>query len=135
MKSRCYNPRNASYKYYGGKGIKVCAEWISDFSSFRAWAIENGYVEDNSRYSSQCTLDRIDPNGDYQPNNCRWVSFKTQERNRTNNHKLLYNGKEYTISELAEIAGISWECLYSRIYCSHWSIEKAMSTPLRGSRS
>lgn len=74
MKTRCYNKNRDDYKHYGKKGIKICDEWLSDFKSFYDWAINNGY-KDN------LTIDRKNVNGDYNPNNCRWVDKKTQSRN------------------------------------------------------
>lgn len=74
MKTRCYNKNRDDYKHYGKKGIKICDEWLSDFKSFYDWAINNGYQDD-------LTIDRKDVNGDYNPNNCRWVDKKTQSRN------------------------------------------------------
>ena len=79
MKTRCENPNHVHYRHYGGRGIKVCAEW-ADYVVFRAWALANGY--DPLAAKGQCTIDRIDVDGDYCPENCRWVSMKIQCRNR-----------------------------------------------------
>lgn len=80
MKSRCYNPNVASYKNYGGRGIEVCDEWAHNFPTFQKWAIENGYDPD-APYG-ECTIDRIDVNGNYEPSNCRWVSMDVQRYNK-----------------------------------------------------
>lgn len=79
MKQRVYDENHISYKYYGGRGIGICEEWASSYEAFRSWAFSNGYNEDAPRGS--CTLDRIDVNGDYKPDNCRWVSMKVQQNN------------------------------------------------------
>lgn len=79
MRSRCNNPNSAYYTYYGGRGIRVCIEW-DDFMNFHDWAMQNGY--EPSAKHGECTLDRIDVNGNYEPSNCRWVDMKTQLKNR-----------------------------------------------------
>lgn len=68
MKQRCYNPHNTSYPYYGGRGIKVCHEWVTSFEAFYVWAISHGYNDD-------LTIDRIDNDGNYEPSNCQWISL------------------------------------------------------------
>lgn len=123
IKQRCYNPKMSKFKVYGGRGIKICAEWLNDFKAFYNWSMSHGYAENLS-------IDRIDVNGNYEPNNCRWVDMKTQQRNRTNNHLLTYNNKTCTINEWAEILNIKRETLKTRLHLG-WSIEKALTTPVR----
>jgi len=79
MKSRCENEKTNAYKYYGAKGVKVCDEW-HDYLAFRKWAVENGYDE-NAPYGA-CTIDRINPFGNYEPSNCRWTDMDTQLHNK-----------------------------------------------------
>lgn len=80
MKNRCYDKNYHSYKYYGAKGITVCDEWKNDFMAFRKWMLEHGYDENAPR--GKCTIDRIDPYGNYCPENCRIVDMATQNKNR-----------------------------------------------------
>lgn len=125
MKRRCNNISDREYKYYGGRGIKVCNEWNNSSYVFYNWAMTNGY-KDN------LTLDRIDVNGNYEPNNCRWVTWKVQENNRRNNDFIEYNGEKHTLKEWSEILSIniSQSVLWSRIRKYNWSIEKAFTTPV-----
>lgn len=80
MKNKCEHPSHKSYHNYGGRGIKVCEEWRNSYEAFRDWALANGYDENAPR--GQCTIDRIDNDGDYEPSNCRWVDSYTQAHNQ-----------------------------------------------------
>lgn len=85
MKERCRNPHNNHYKSYGGRGIKVCPEWSEDYMAFRNWCLSNGYneeIRDSGR--NNMTIDRIDVNGDYEPQNCRFISNKENCLNKRN---------------------------------------------------
>lgn len=82
MKNRCYNESSSDYKYYGGRGISVCDEWLNNYTAFKEWAYNNGY--DDAAKKGECTIDRINVNGNYEPSNCRWVDMGTQSRNRRN---------------------------------------------------
>ena len=100
MKERCYNCNNKRYKCYGGRGIRVCDEWANDFREFYEWAKNNGYKKG-------LTIDRIDNNGNYEPNNCRWVTSKQQNRNYSKNHNITYKGETKCIADWADYFGIN----------------------------
>ena len=85
MKARCTNPKHKHYKHYGGRGIRVCDEWYNDFAAFQAWAVSQGY--NPNALKGQCTIDRINVNGDYCPDNCRWVDMKAQRINQRRRKK------------------------------------------------
>lgn len=119
MKCRCYNKNREEYPNYGGRGIKVCDEWLNDFMVFYNWAMDNGYKED-------LTIDRIDNNKGYSPANCRWVDKKIQACNTRRNLKLTYNGVTHLISHWAELLNLD-QCLLSHRYSSGWDIEKMLT--------
>ena len=124
MKHRCYNPNSTIYHNYGGRGVSVCPEWRNNFSSFRDWSMSNGYTKNKS-------IDRIDVNGDYCPENCRWASQSQQQRNKRNSQTAVYKGREMSLADIAEKTGINLRTLRSRIQILGWSVEKAVSTPVR----
>ena len=123
MKSRCYYKKNNRYKNYGARGIKVCDEWKNNYLSFKKWAYENGYNEDETK---KYTLDRINVNDDYKPSNCRWVDYKTQANNKTNNRLIKYKGEKHTVAEWSEITGINVGVLLYRLN-HNWDIERALT--------
>ena len=120
MHARCYIKTSPAYKNYGGRGITICAEWLKDFQAFYNWAILNGY-EDN------LTIDRIEVNGNYEPNNCRWITHAEQARNTRANHFITYNDETHTISEWAEKVGIKASIISWRLK-HKWTIERALTT-------
>ena len=122
MRQRCRDPKTNRAKYYHDKGIRVCEEW-EDYATFREWAFAAGYTDELS-------IDRINPDGNYEPDNCRWVTPKTQANNQTTNRLLTFNGETKTMSQWAEYAEIPQDTFKRRIY-KGWSIEKAITTPVR----
>lgn len=124
MISRCKYPSNINYKAYGGRGIRVCDEWLKDFKVFYKWAMENGYKDG-------LTIDRINVDGNYEPSNCRFVPMSEQYNNRTDNHYLTYNGETHSISEWSRITGINAGTIKSRINTLHWSDEEAITKPAK----
>ena len=108
MVQRCANPNSKNYYRYGGRGIRVCDEWRYNFESFYNWAIDNGY-------SPGLTLDREDNEDGYYPENCRWVSRRTQQNNTRRNHLVTYNGETHSIAEWSRILGVNHESLRYRI--------------------
>lgn len=97
MKNRCHNPNTVDYKNYGGRGITICPEW-QEFEPFYEWAMANGYSDD-------LTIDRIDVNGNYEPDNCRWATMKEQSRNRTDNCIVEINGERKILQDWVEELG------------------------------
>lgn len=127
MKKRCYNKNYTYYHNYGGRGIKVCEEWLNDFQAFYDWSMSHGYSDD-------LTIDRKDNDGDYCPDNCRWVNRKSQNRNSRNCHYLEYNGETHTITEWSEITGIPMKIIHLRITRLKWSVERALTEPVGGKK-
>lgn len=119
MKERCYNKNNKAYKYYGARGIKICDEWLKDFINFYNWAINNGYKEDLS-------IDRINVDGNYEPNNCKWSTFQEQISNRTNTVKIEYNNIIKPLTEWARQYKIPITTLRSRLDRG-WTVERALN--------
>lgn len=113
MKGRCYTPSNSGYKHYGARGIQVCDEWKNDFNSFYEWSMNSGYNPNAKR--GECTIDRIDVNGNYEPDNCKWVNMIEQANNRTSTKKHFIGGEYLTLREIATNYGIPYKTLKGRI--------------------
>lgn len=134
MKKRCYDPNCKSYKNYGGRGITICEEWLNPertviigththrvtkgFVAFKEWAINNGYADN-------LTIDRIDVNGNYSPENCRWATPKEQQNNTRKNLLVTYKDETKTLPQWCEELGINYFRTRNRIFIQHWSVEKA----------
>lgn len=127
MKQRCYNPKRDSYKNYGGRGIKICDEWNNDFLCFYNWSLSNGY-------SDSFSIDRIDVNGNYCPENCRWADRKTQANNKRTSQNIYYNNKTYTIATFAEAIGIDKRTMWSRFHAAKNDVSKLLSPIQVGKR-
>ena len=122
MKSRCNNPKHKSYGEYGGRGIRVCDEWNS-FVEFMAWALQNGYQE-------ELTIDRVDNDLGYCPENCKWSTQLEQARNRRTNAVVTINGVSHTLTEWEEITGISAHTIGRRVKAG-WKSADAIFMPER----
>lgn len=109
MKHRCSNPHSSSWRNYGGRGIHVCEEWKNDSEAFYRWAWASGYNE-------TLTLDRIDVNGDYCPENCRWSTWKEQANNRQNTIRAEINGEIHTLTEWADMYGLTHRIVWERYH-------------------
>lgn len=126
MYKRCYYASNNRYQWYGARGITVCDEWKDDFMAFRAWALDNGYKEG-------LTIDRIDNDKGYSPDNCRWITKKQQASNKSNNHRITYMGRTQTVSQWAEEIGIKPHTLLKRLNTPGWSLKDALTKPIQDS--
>jgi len=118
MKERCSNPNDKAYHNYGGRGIIVCDLWKNDYGCFMDWAYQNGYREG-------LTLDRINNNGPYSPDNCRWTTRIEQSNNIRNNRWITYNNETHTISQWARNIGIKPNTLQLRL--KKWPLERALT--------
>lgn len=128
MKGRCYDINDAEYKWYGGRGIEVCAEWRNDYTMFKKFMMECGYDENAKR--GECTIERIDVNGNYCPENCCIATIQQQAYNKTNSHLEEYNGEVKTIAEWAKEYNVPYNLVFRR-FQRGWTMEEALKKPLR----
>lgn len=126
MKQRCYKEDSISYKNYGAKGIKICNEWLNNPKVFYDWAINNGYEE-------RLTIDRINNNGDYEPNNCRWTDWETQMRNTKHNIIINYQGETNCVKYFIDKYKLNQFAIYSRLK-RNWSVKDAIEKPVKERR-
>lgn len=127
MKQRCFNPKAHAYERYGGRGITMCEEWANDYLCFKEWAMNNGFSEDLS-------IDRIDNNQGYFPENCRWATRAQQQRNKRTTRFATLNGETKSLAEWEEITGIGKRVLWNRLFIFEWTDEKALTTPIKHPR-
>ena len=120
MRQRCENPGSTQWPHYGGRGITVCARW-QDFANFFA---------DMGERPANCTLDRIDNDGPYSPENCRWATQKEQTNNRRRNRMITFGGETKTLQQWAERTGINHSTILMRFKLG-WPVERALTTPVR----
>ena len=120
---RCTNPNAIHYDMYGGRGITICDEWRNDFYSFYSWSIENGYKDG-------LTIDRIDNNKGYYPENCRWTDLETQANNTRRNHYITYNNETKTLTQWARLLNVNVETLRYRV--NHGNMKDFLELTQRG---
>lgn len=126
MKRRCFNPKDTHFHLYGGRGIKICQTWLSDSASFFDWAVQNGYEPGLS-------IDRINVNGDYCPENCRFIPMGEQASNTRRNRFLTYHGITRTVAQWARSLGVNGKALQHRVDRG-WDVERIFTQPFRGRR-
>lgn len=122
IKSRCNNQNAHNYSNYGGRGITISGLWDKEFIEFYRWSMENGY-------NDSLTIDRINSNDGYNPENCQWVDYKTQARNRSNTRLIEYNGKSMCLKDWSDELGINYNSLQTRLN-NNWTIQDAFEIPI-----
>lgn len=121
MKRRCLRPNEPRYKDYGGRGITIAPEWLN-FDNFAEWALAHGYTD-------ELTIERVDVNGNYCPENCKWATMEEQRKNTRETLWVEYHGETVRLQDLVETAVVSYDTVHDRIYKRGWDIERALTTP------
>lgn len=123
IRNRCMKESNPHYMDYGGRGISVCKSWSNSYESFRNWALSSGYKQGLS-------IDRINNDGNYEPDNCRWVDSVAQANNRRSNKIYSYNGETLNVTQWANKLGISPKLLFGRLYAG-WTFEESIQKSIQ----
>lgn len=126
IKARCYNKNSTSYLRYGARGVTICDEWRDNFKAFYDWAIASGYDETAKR--GDCTIDRIDVNKNYSPDNCRWVNATKQANNRRTNVIIKYQNQEKTLAEWCKLLNLPYKTIHKKIRYKGMTFEQAIYT-------
>lgn len=136
LKARCENPKRDHYKYYGERGIAVCDEWnntekvpedhnaTKGYLAFKKWALTHGYKEG-------LTIDRINVNKGYSPDNCRWITVQEQNNNKRNNCYITYKDKTQSLADWCRELNLNYDTIKDRLNRYHWSVEKAFEKKVR----
>lgn len=122
MRQRCYNAKRRDYVWYGARGITICPEWANSFPAFAEWAMANGYED-------HLTLDRIETDGPYCPENCRWATQKEQANNRRSSRLLTFGGRTQTLKQWSEELGVDISTLWRRLH-NGWTVDRALTEPV-----
>lgn len=123
IKARCYYKSQPAYKSYGARGIKMCDEWLNSFEAFAEWALSNGYKDD-------LTIERIDNDKGYAPDNCKWISLGEQANNRRSNIKITYQGETRNLFQWCRKFGKDYYSVHNRMYKLGWDFERAIFEPV-----
>lgn len=126
MKERCMNPNSKAYGRYGGRGIKVCDEWLDSYDSFEKWALENGF-------EPELAIDRIDNDGPYSPDNCRFVTLKENNQKRRTTRYFTINGETRNLQQWCDAYGINRGTVNARLKHG-WDILDALTRPVKKGR-
>ena len=124
IKRRCLSERDARYYQYGGRGIRMDPAWAESFDDFDDWALENGYAEN-------LTIERVDVNGNYSPENCKWITAREQARNKRGTIWVDYKGRRIQLISLCEEKGLRYDAIHNRVVTHGWEAEKAIDEPLK----
>lgn len=128
IKYRCYGKHCSKYYMYGARGIMMCDEWKNDFMTFYKWSMENGF-------KPELTIDRIDYNGNYCPENCRWVDVYAQANNKSNIKRYNIDNQNLTLTEVSQKYNVNFETLSNRVLNLKWDLYKAINTPVEIGRN